>query len=281
MKNKILFSFSLLSLGLLHACGGGSGGGGGGMPMGAIPAVAPSATAEAAAAAPAAADSGSVSAPFARGERARYLLLGVGAQSFGVLSQSEQAASGAMTRLNDNTLTGSSATKEINGDANFAIGRWTAGTVTRSSGAETLTGGDNRAYHYLALNELKTLPESGSPTCDAGVFTNPTYVGGGSGAAANSGAASGSSTLAFGSEGAAVKGAVKVTVGDAVGSVNFDTKVKSPSSTSVTGSFLSAGAGAGITLGDHGSGAYAIAVGYSATLPSGARYMGVAKFRCA
>ncbi|MBN8757194.1 MULTISPECIES: hypothetical protein [Variovorax] len=281
MKNKILFSLSLLSLGLLHACGGGSGGGGSGMPLGIVPPSAPSPMAEAAAPVPAAADSGSVSALFVRAERARYLLLGVGAQSFGVLSQSEQAASGAMTRLNDNTLTGSSATKEINGDANFAIGRWTAGTVTRSSGAETLTGADNRAYHYLALNELKTLPASATTTCDAGVFTSPTYVGGGSGAAANSGAASGSSTLAFGSEGAVVAGTVKVTVGDAAGSVNFDTKVKSPSSTSVTGSFLSAGAGAGITLGDHGGGAYAIAVGYSATLPSGARYMGVAKFRCA
>ncbi len=211
---------------------------------------------------------------------ARYLLLGVGAQSFGLLSQSEQAASGAMTRLNDNTLTGSSATKDINGDANFAIGRWTVGTVTRSSGAETLTGSDNRAYHYLALNELKSLPASGTPACDAGVFTSPTYVGGGTGAAVNSGAASGSSTLSFGSEGAAVTGSVKVTVGDAVGTVSFDTKVKSPSSTSVTGSFLSAGSGAGITLGDHGGGAYAIAVGYSAMLPSGARYMGVAKFRC-
>lgn len=249
--------------------------------MAAVPAGAPSAIAEAAVPAPAAADSGSVSAPFARGERARYLFLGVGAQSFGVLSQSEQAASGAMTRLNDNTLTGASATKEINGNANFAIGRWAVGTVTRSSGAETLTGTDNRAYHYLALNELKTLPASGPPTCDAGVFTSPTYVGGGSGAVANSGAASGSSTLAFGSEGAVVTGTVKVTVGDAVGTVNFDTKVKSPSSTSVTGSFLSAGAGAGIALGDHGSSAYAIALGYSATLPSGARYTGVAKFRCA
>lgn len=281
MKNKILLSLSLLSLGLLHACGGGSGGGGGGAPMAAAPPGAASGAAGSADPAPANADSGSVSAPFARGERARYLLLGVGAQSFGVLSQSEQAASGAMTRLNDNTLTGSSATKEINGDANFAIGRWAAGTVTRSSGSETLTGADNRAYHYVALNELKALPASGNTTCDAGVFTSPTYVGGGSGAASNSGAATGSSTLAFGSEGAAVTGAVKVMVGDAIGTVNFDTKVKSPSSTAVTGSFLSAGPGAGITLGDHGGGAYAIAVGYAATLPSGARYMGVAKFRCA
>ncbi|WP_143047796.1 hypothetical protein [Variovorax sp. YR266] len=281
MKNKILLSLSLLSLGLLHACGGSSGGGGGGAPMAAAPLGAASGAAGSADPAPANADSGSVSAPFARGDRARHLLLGVGAQSFGVLSQSEQAASGAMTRLNDNMLTGSSATKEINGDANFAIGRWAVGMVTRNSGAETLTGADNRAYHYVALNELKALPASGNTTSDAGVFTSPTYVGGGSGTAVNSGAATGSSTLAFGSEGAAVTGAVKVTVGDAIGTVNFDTKVKSPSSTAVTGSFLSAGPGAGITLGDHGSNAYAIAVGYAATLPSGARYMGVAKFRCA
>lgn len=280
MKNKILLSLSLLSLGLLHACGGGSGGGSG-APMAVAPLGAASGAAGPTDTTPANADSGFVSASFARGERARYLLLGVGAQSFGVLSQSEQAASGAMTRVNDNTLTGSSATKEINGDANFAIGRWAAGTVTRSSGAEILTGADNRAYHYVALNELKALPTSGNTTCDAGVFTSPTYVDGGSGAAANSGAATGSSSLAFGGEGAVVAGAVKVTVGDAVGTVNFDTKVKSPSSTAVTGSFLGAGAGAGITLGDHGSNAYAIAVGYAATLPSGARCMGVAKFRCA
>lgn len=279
MKNKILLSLSLLSLGLLQACGGGSGGGGG-TPAAAAPLGVASAVAGAAGQAPASADSGSVSAPFARGERARYLLLGSGAQSFGMLSQSEQAASGAMTRLNDNTLTGSSATKEINGDANFAIGRWAAGTVTRGSGADTLTGADNRAYHYVALNELKTLPTSGNATCDAGVFTNPTYVSGGSAAAANSGAATGSSALAFDSEGAVVSGVVRVSVGDAVGTVNFGTKVKSPSSMAVTGSFLSGGTGAGITLGNHGGNAYAIAVGYAATLPSGARYMGVAKFRC-
>lgn len=278
MKNKVLLSLSLLSLGLLHACGGGGGGGSGApaafAPIGAAPTPAPAASA------PASGDSGSVSEPFGRSGRARYQLLSVGSQSFGALSQSEQAASGAMTRLNENTLTGASVTKEINGDANFALGRWVAGTVTRTSGAETLTGTDNRAYHYVALNELKALPETGSTTCDAGVFTSPTYVGGGSGVMANSGAATGSATLAFGSEGAAVAGSLKLMVGDAAGTVNFDTKVKSPSSTAITGSFLGGGAGAAITLGDHGSSAYAIAVGYAATLPSGARYMGMAIFRC-
>lgn len=248
-------------------------------PLGAASGAA-SGAAEPTAAAPANADSGSVSAPFSRGERARYQLLGVGAQSFGLLSQSEQAPGGAMTRLNDNTLTGTSATKEIAGDASFTIGRWAAGIVTRGSGAETLTGTDNRAYHYVAVNELKALLKSGGTTCDAGVFTSPTYVSGGS-AEASSGSATGNATLAFGDTGAAIAGSVKVTVGGAVGTVNFDTVVGSPSSTSITGRFLSNGAGAAVTLGDHGGNAYAIAVGYAATLPSGAKYQGIAKFRCA
>lgn len=235
-----------------------------------------------AAAAPVAAnaDSGAVSAPFVRGARARYQLLGSVAQSFGLLTRSEQAASGAMTRLDDTTLTGASITKDIAGDASFALGRWVAGTVTRTSGAETLTGADNRAYHYIALNELKALPASGNTTCDAGVFTSPTYVGGGSGGMADSGAATGSATLSFGSEGAAVAGALKVAAGEAAGTVAFDAKVQTPSSMAITGNFLSGGAGTGITLGDHGGGAYAIAVSYAATLASGARYEGIAKFRC-
>jgi hypothetical protein len=282
MKNKIYFPLSLLSFGLLHACGGGSGGsgGGGGAPMAVAPLSAASgAAAGPAAAAPANMDTGSASAPFVRGERARYQLLGVNAQTFGVLRESEQAASGAMTRLNDTTLTGTAATKEISGDASFAIGRWTAGTVTRSSGAETLTGTDNRAYHYAAVNELKAFPASASTTCDAGVFTSPTSVSGG-GTEAASGAATGFATLSFGGKGAAVAGGVKVSVGGAVGTVDFDTVVDAPSVTSVTGRFLSNGAGAAVTLGDHGDKAYAVAVGYAATLPSGAKYQGIAKFRC-
>ncbi|MEJ7688801.1 MAG: hypothetical protein WKG52_18505 [Variovorax sp.] len=48
----------------------------------------------------------------------------------------------------------------------------------------------------------------------------------------------------------------------------------------ISGALFSGGSGAAIQLGDHGGGAYAMAVGYAIKLPSGARYTGVAKFRC-
>lgn len=269
IQNKLLIP-SLLSLLLLQACGGG-GGGGAGFPV-APPPAAP--------ASPANQDSGSVSAPFAPVPGARYMLLGVGSQSFGRLTESSQAASGAMTKLNDNTLTGDSATKEIAGDASFAIGRWAAGIVTRSSGAETLAGADNRAYHYLALNTLPTLPVTGSATCDAGVFTAPTYVGGTAGAA-HSGSASGSASLVFDGTGAVASGTLSVAAGGATGTVTLNGTVVSPSSTAITGAFLAGGSGAAIQLGDHGGGAYVFAAGFAATLSNGARYVGIAKFRCA
>ena len=278
MKNKFL-PVPLLALLLLQACGGG-GGGGGGVPL--LPAATGTPPAAPAETAPAAsADAGSVSAPFARGTSARHLLLGIGSQVFGNLTQSEQAPSGAMVRLNDITLTGGNrVTKDIAGDASFAIGRWTAGTVTRSSGAETLTGQDNRTYHYLAANNLQALPTSGAATCDAGKFTTPTYVGGTAGA--QSGSASGSAQLVFDGSGVTVSGSIKVTVGSESGNVSLgDAKIASTTSTAITGAFLSGGAGAALQLGDHGGGAYLLGVGYSATLPNGARYTGIAKFRCA
>ncbi|MBT2323167.1 hypothetical protein J7E62_12515 [Variovorax paradoxus] len=276
IKNKLLVP-SLLSLLLLQACGGG-GGGGTAFPT-APPPAADAPPADAPPSAPAGGDSGSVSAPFARGASARYQLLGVGSQTFGALSQSEQAPGGAMIRLNDNTLTGASATKEIAGDANFAIGRWTAGTVTRNSGAETLTGTDNRAYHYLAFNALPALPTSGVATCDTGVFTAPTYTGGTAGAA-HSGGASGSASLAFDGTGGVVSGTLNISAGGATGTVSLNGTVTSPNNTPITGAFLSGGSGAAIQLGDHGGGAYVVAAGYAATLSNGARYTGIAKFRC-
>lgn len=278
MKNKLLFPISLVLVGMLQACGGGGNNGGG---VG-IPTTAPSvgnSGSDGQPAAPTSADSGSVSAPFNRGASARYQLFGPGSQSFGALSDSAQAASGAMTKLNDNVLSGKSATNEIAGDASFALGRWTAGTVTRTSGAETLTGTDARAYHYVAINALTALPTTGTPKCDAGVFTAPTYVAGSG--AQGAGTTSGSATLAFDSQGAAVGGTLTVAVAGATTTVNLNSQVKSPMSTPITGALFNAGTGAAIQLGASGDDAYVLAIGYAATMPSGARFQGVAKFRCA
>src|SRR5687768_17426300 len=109
--NKKHLVLSVLSLSLLQACGGGGDGD-----------VAPSPTPSATTpgdppGASVYVNTGSVSANFERGAAARYVQLSIGAQIFGRLTASEQASSGAMVRLNDSTLTGSSGTREIRGDA--------------------------------------------------------------------------------------------------------------------------------------------------------------------
>lgn len=282
MKNKLLLISSLVSIALLQACGGGSGDGGetaaaapatGGeptTPSGGTTAPAPAANG----------NTGSVSAAFVAGSTPRYQLAGSGNQTFGRLEPFVQASSGAMTTLGSTVLSGDSATKDIAGDATFAIGRWAAGTVTRSSGAETLTGIDNRAYHYVVVNAPSALPASGTKTCDAGVFTTPTALGSGF-ADLTPAVAKGSAGLVFGADGAAITGAINVTVAGASGSAPLDISRVSGATVAITGSYLSSGAGAAVQLGDAGADAYFVAATYSVTLSNGKRYLGAAKFRCA
>lgn len=271
MTSKLLIP-SILSIALLQACGGGGGGDGG---------TAPAASTSGSASAPASADSGSVSARFAAGASSRYQLVGIGSQTFGRLDSSVQASSGALTKLSDAVLGGNSATKDISGDASYAMGRWAAGTVTRSSGSETLSGTDNRAYHYIALNSPGQFPTTGTLSCDAGAFTTPTYQSGGSGTSPNTGSASGTATLSFGAGGATVGGAVNVAASGSAGSATLGTTISSTSSASITGAYLSGGSGAAVQIGDAGGGAFLVAASYAATLANGARYIGVARFRCA
>lgn len=282
MKNKLLLISSLVSIALLQACGGGSGDGG--ETAAAAPAtVGEPTTPSGGTTAPAPAangNTGSVSAAFVAGSTPRYQLAGSGNQTFGRLEPFVQASSGAMTTLGSTVLSGDSATKDIAGDATFAIGRWAAGTVTRSSGAETLTGTDSRAYHYVVVNAPSAFPASGTKTCDAGVFTTPTYLSGGPGAGGTA-AAQGSAGLVFGASGAAITGAINVTVAGASGSATLNGTAASVTSVAITGSYLSSGAGAAVQIGDAGADAYLVAATYAVTLPNGARYLGAAKFRCA
>lgn len=271
MNNKISLALSVLSLALLQACGGG---GGDSQSANTLETNAPPTNG-----APTQTNTGSVTAAFVRGDLSRYLLAGVGSQISGRLTTSVQAEGGAMTTLNSNVLSGTTSVREINGNGSYAMGRWAAGTVVTSTGARTLTGTDNQAYHYIAFNALGALPVSGSATCDAGVFTAPTYSGGGTSTVA-SGSASGSATLAFGATGAIVGGTVNVTASGSGGSAPLSTTIPSPTSAGVTGAYLSSGTGAYVQIGDAGSNAYVVVTSYVATLANGARYIGVARFRC-
>lgn len=279
MKNKLLLP-SLLTIALLQACGGGGGDGDGGTPPAASSETTGSSTGTTTTpAASTSANTGAVSAAFVAGSMPRYQLTSASGQTFGKLEPFVQASSGAMTTLGGNVLSGESVTKEISGDATYAMGRWVAGTVTRSSGAETLTGADSRAYHYLAINAPSAFPASGTLTCDAGVFTAPTYVSGGSGTG-TTGTASGSASVSFGAGGAAISGSISVSASGSSGSASLNGTVTTVTSTAITGAYLSGGAGSAVQVGDAGGGVHLVAATYAATLASGARYIGVAKFRC-
>lgn len=266
MTNKISLVLSVISIALLQACGGGGG---------------DSDAMTVSSAGNAGASTGSVSASFNRSATARYHLTGMGSQVFGRLDTSVQETNGAMTTLGSNVLSGSKVVKEVSGDANYALGRWTAGTVTNSSGATTLTGTDGKAYHYIAFNAPSTLPTSGTLTCDAGVFTAPTYTRGGAGTGAfDSGTASGTVTLTFGATGASVGGNIDVTAAGSSGSIVLKASDVTVNGSSISGNYLGNGAGAYLQIGDAGAGAYLVVGSYAVSLANGATYIGAARFRC-
>lgn len=271
----------------LAACGGGGGGGGG--------ADRDDADASALAEGRNGSDGGTapsqpasaVAAPFAAGTGTPpgYFLNGVGSQVMGQLDTFTQSASGAMTALNDRTLTGTAtATQDISGDAFHAQGRWTLGTVTSSAGADVLRG-NNAAYHYLAYRRLTAFPASGTFACDAGRFTAPTYVGGALvPASAHSGTATGSASLTFDGSGATVTARFSVQAGSGAdaGSDTGDiaATVTGPTHSSIGGDYLGGSAGTVTAIGDGGGGSYLVAVAYKAALSNGAHYQGMASFRC-
>lgn len=223
---------------------------------------------------------GSVSAPFAGSSASRYMIFGVGSQRWGRLDNHTQATGGAMTALNDMSLGGTSVVRDISGDANTTQGRWAGGTVTTSTGASVMTG-DNAAYHYVAFNVRSTpFPASGNLTCDAGTFTTPTYVGGGGGTFASSGSATGQASLAFGPTGAAINASVTGTANGVTATSSLSRTVEMPSDMAVVGNILGGAAGAVLAIGDAGTADYLVLAAYSQTYPSGARYQGMATFRC-
>lgn len=275
---KTIYPIAVLAISILAACGGGGGDGGDGgsntVAGTTPPATTPPAetTPPAATTPPASANTGSVSASFVRSSAARYMLLGIGSQSFGVLNDSVQDGTGAMTTLNANVLSGTTAVKEISGNANVAQGRWSMGTVTKSSGAETLTGTGNAAYHYVAYNTSAAYPTSGTASCDAGNFTAPNYIGG-SASTTTLGATTGNAAITFGTAGATVSGALNTSAGGSSGVASLNVTVPTPTSLSFAGSTP-------VGVGADGTNGYLVLAGYTVTLSNGSKYQGIASFRC-
>jgi len=259
---------------VLQACGGGGGSDGGS---------APPASGSASPSGPdtSAGNSGSVSAQYVLSpDRGQHHLVGVGSQRLGRISEiAQNGASGAILKINESELSGQAVVQNISGSEAFALGRWVAGTVTTSSGAETLTGKDNRSYHYVVFNAPSAYPQSGSFSCDAGTFSTPTRVSGSSSAPAT-GSTSGQASLSFAADGATVAGSLTMTAGSGKGSVPLKTSGLDPRQNSITGSYFSGGAGAAVQVADGGNGTFQVVGSYRATTPDGAGYIGVFRFAC-
>lgn len=264
MKNKLLILSSLVPLILLQACGGG------GSETVAVTVTPGGLTPNV--------NSGSVSAPFKAGDRPAYLAMSGSVRSIGALNPVVQAASGAMKTLGDTVLGDDGVTKDISGDATYAMGRWVFGTVTSKTGSEMLVGNDNRSNHYIVVNTVDEYPASKTLTCASGMFTLPTDVDLNS--KAPLGTVSGSANLRFDGGVATIGGTINVSTDAATGSVSLTGTSPAPLKVAVTESYLSGGAGSAMIIGDAGGGAYLMAISYAATLSNGARYLGVAKFRC-
>jgi len=260
---------------LLAACGGGGGGDG-------QEAQAPG-SGTGGTAAPQQQDTGGVSAPFVAQTAATpgYFMQGAGAQIVGRLDTFTQSASGAMTALNDARLSGSpSVTQDIGGDAFYAVGRWTLGTVT-SGNRTTVLAGNNAAAHYVAFNRLAAFPTAGTFACNGGSFTAPSYIGGASVQPVDyAGTATGSATLTFTSAGAVVSGSYRVQAGSAFETGTLELTVATPTSTALSGGYFGGNSGSVVGVGDGGNGTYLMVISYTSLLSNGARYQGVAALRC-
>ncbi|MDR0479718.1 MAG: hypothetical protein LBH31_07980 [Burkholderiaceae bacterium] len=274
MKTRLLI-ISAASVLMLQACGGG-GGDNSSNPLPSNTTTPPGNTATPPTGGNGA-DQGSVSASFVPSNTSRYILLNPLGQTSGALTSNQQAADGAITALNSNQLSGTYAIQDIAGDASFAIGRWVQGTVTTSTGADTLTGTDGRAYHYIAYQALSAFP-SNSLHCVGGSFTTPTYTSGGS-KAALTGAATGTADISFSGGQGALTGSVTVNANGETATQALPSTLSSPSSMSLTGLGTNIPY-TGAQLADAGNGAYALAVQFAAVTPSGARYIGVGRLSC-
>lgn len=260
MFKHILVSLSVLSL--LQACGGDGDG---------------EAPAPAALIAPAAKAPGAVSAKFVANENARSILLSKREQSILSAVPTEQADSGAMVRIGSRTLSGAQQTVDIAGDAHFALGRWVKGTLTQDTTSVTLQGKDHESYHYIVYNRLAALPLEGQLQCKSVAATTPTSV---SETQQKVGAPTGSASVSFDTNGAAVEGTMQVRAGAESATVSLATKIKNPAYMSVTGNMFANGPGAAVVLANQGGAVPGLAVGYRAQLPGGDLYLGVASFVC-
>ncbi|WP_454719855.1 MULTISPECIES: hypothetical protein [Cupriavidus] len=215
------------------------------------------------------------------GMPAVFTLLGPAGVTEATLTAFRQDAGGAMTGLGGFALAGATTqVSEVSGGADFALGRWTAGTVTGPQGhSEVLDGGARGSWHYLAIKPLQGLPANwtyrcGTPRATAMTFVNGINIDNN----AQSGVIGGSAKLSFangtGTLDFRLAGRARVSRGELKGTLALTAAMARH------GDFDVGGPGARIWLGWAGRGAILIAMPYRLRLGNGALFQGGVVFRC-
>jgi hypothetical protein len=201
-------------------------------------------------------------------------------QSIGHIVGFTQQTNGAVTTVGSASLGAPATVRDINGDATYAIGRWSAGPVSGLLNPVTLTESGNASYHYVLFNQAASLPTEGALTCDNGAITTPTYIGGASVAAPDfKGTVEGDASLSFSGAGAAIKVDLTLRNTSSAGVGVFSTNVAA-GKTAITGNGIGNGGNSlYVTVGAAAQG-YDLIGGYILNTQSGARYVGAYRFHC-
>lgn len=189
------------------------------------------------------------------------------------LSISLVGLSGAVTGIED-----------IAGSTNWALGRWSKGTMTDGGGAanaNTLVDLDHSA-HYFFGNTLAALPTSGVYNCAGFHATSPSLLKvtvTTSGVVYQGVASSSSATLSFGPTGGALATTLVVTAGSASASASYQGTIGSPTNSIAKGNYFGTD-GALLALYEGGAGKVQAVQSYRMKLDNGVVYQGIATWTC-
>ncbi|OWQ48858.1 hypothetical protein CDL60_02925 [Roseateles noduli] len=214
-----------------------------------------------------------------KGTTARYQFVGVSQQASGRVDTFEQTTDGGVVTLNAQTLTGATrAVADVAGDETFAIGRWSKGTATTSSGSSTIESSVNAAYHYAVYNVAAAFPATGAYKCDDGRFSSPSLVNGTS--SVYFGKGSGTAALSFSATGASVDVSITTTAGSQQATVSATARtIATPLTTAITGNYFGGGEGMSLSIGEGGTNKLRIVAAFQAKAGDSS-YRGVATFNC-
>lgn len=317
--NIKLSALAAVCAALLQACGGGGSGGGSGVADSGVAQGTGSNDSPSVVAQPGLEPTAVPQATlFVPGAAPYFLIMHRAFENHEPLESYVQNPDGSVTDVDDGaySLLGDAAElTEVSSDTHFAMGRWVKGIIQRGSD-ETSTfpanGSGRDSAHYLIFNEAQrnTMPQLGSFLCDAGVFTTPTYLDGGSGNHSDVGTVSGQATLNFREGNPFMGGSISVDADGATGSVTLQAKLRNyvngvyvytnpDTGGTTTETLVDPGSyytdtrtgtfntgpfeerhGAAVVLGAAPAGSYYVMATYKVVLSNRARYAGVARFLC-